>query len=161
MDGIVLIHLHCIPSLSRVHSFSAFVTWVTVVASCSSPSLLSLLVFKENELVILLWESRQTLVMVAHACNHSLTCIVIPCLQIQTKPTMVAYACDSSIWKAEAGGLTWVLSCLGLHSEFQASLGYRVRYCLQKHEWNKRKKLNHLGFYIRCQNKAPKSWPRC
>lgn len=45
---------------------------------------------------------------------------------------MVACAYDPSTQKAEAGELLWVYGQSGLHSEFQAVLGYRVRPTLRK-----------------------------
>lgn len=48
----------------------------------------------------------------------------------------VAYACNPIVGEAEAEGLLWVGGPVGLHegSEFQVSLGYRVRHCFIKME---------------------------
>jgi hypothetical protein len=44
---------------------------------------------------------------------------------------MVEQTCNPSTWEAEAGE-SWVRGQLELHSEFQTSLGYRVKSCIKK-----------------------------
>jgi hypothetical protein len=44
---------------------------------------------------------------------------------------MVVHTCNASTWEGEAGELC-IQGQPGLHSKFQTSLGYTVRYCLKK-----------------------------
>ena len=48
--------------------------------------------------------------------------------------------CNPSIWESEAGGLMWVWGQLGLHHEYYARRGYRIRLCLKKKKKKKKKK---------------------
>jgi hypothetical protein len=49
---------------------------------------------------------------------------------MQSEPGVVENFCNSSTWEAEAAGL-WVWGQPGLHSEYEASLGYIAK-CLKK-----------------------------
>lgn len=53
------------------------------------------------------------------------------------KLDVVAQACNPSVLEAEAGRFAWGRGQSELHSEYEDSLGYNVRFCLKKTKENK------------------------